>query len=163
MHIFIKNKFLIYDNYKVKCALGKEGDRNKEKEGDLITPKGSFKLKYIFYRKDKIKSLKTRLKKIAINNKMGWCDDPTSKYYNKLIRFPFMKSAEKLYRSDNVYDIILVLDYNMNPIKLNRGSAIFVHIAKKGFSPTKGCVAISKRELKKLVGKVNKQTRVIID
>ena len=94
---------------------------------------------------------------------MGWCDDPTSKYYNKLIRFPFMKSAEKLYRSDNIYDIILVLNYNMNPIKLNRGSAIFVHIAKKIFSPTKGCVAISKRELKKLVGKVDKQTRVIID
>ena len=81
---------------------------------------------------------------------MGWCDDFKSKDYNKEIKFPFNYRAEKLYRSDNIYDIIFVLDYNMSPTRKNKGSAIFVHIAKRKFTPTKGCVAIQKTEIKKL-------------
>ena len=67
---------------------------------------------------------------------MGWCDDPKSKKYNKLVYFPFKHSAEKLYRSENIYDIILVLNFNMNPVKKNKGSAIFVHLAKKNYKKT---------------------------
>ena len=93
---------------------------------------------------------------------MGWCDDPKSKYYNKLIRFPFSFSFEKLYRKDNIYDLILVLNYNINPIKKNKGSAIFIHIAKRNFSSTKGCVAIRKFELIKLIKYLNKNSKVNI-
>ena len=93
---------------------------------------------------------------------MGWCDDPRSKNYNKLIRLPFKFTSERLYRKDNVYDIILVLNYNINPIKKTKGSAIFIHISKKNFSPTKGCVAIKKVEIKKLVKKIDKKTIVKI-
>ena len=75
---------------------------------------------------------------------MGWCDDPKSKNYNKLIRFPFMYSAERLYRRDNIYDLILVLNYNMSPVKKNKGSAIFLHLTKD-YSATKGCVSIKKK------------------
>ena len=93
---------------------------------------------------------------------MGWCDDPKSQHYNKLIKFPFNFSSESLYRKDNIYDLILVLDFNSNPIKKNRGSAIFIHIANKNFSPTKGCIAIKKYELKRLIKYLNKNSKVNI-
>ena len=162
MHILIKNKSLIYNNYKVKCALGKRGIGNKKKEGDLITPKGSFKINGILYRPDKVKNLITKLRKKTINKKMGWCDDPKSKKYNQIIKLPFKFNFEKLYRNDDIYDIIFVLSFNTNPIIKNKGSAIFIHIAKRNYSPTKGCVAIKKDDIKKLAREINRKTKVKI-
>ena len=162
MPITIKNKFLFFKDYKIKCAVGKRGIGVKKQEGDLITPKGNYKIKYIFFRPDKVKNLSTKLKKRTINKKMGWCDDPKSKDYNKLVRLPFKFNFEKLYRSDRIYDIFFVLDFNTNPIKKNKGSAIFIHIAKKSFSSTKGCVAIKKTDIKMLAKKISKNTLVKI-
>ena len=162
MHILIKNKYLTFDNYRIKCALGKRGISKKRKEGDFITPIGRYKIKIILYRKDRVKNLKTSLKKLPIHKKLGWCDDPNSRSYNKLIKHPFNFSAEKLYRRDNIYDIILVLSYNMNPIKKNKGSAIFIHIAKKNFNSTQGCIAIRKNELLKIIKKIKRNTLVKI-
>ena len=162
MHIYINNKFISYNNYKAKCAVGKRGISIKKKEGDFITPKGTFKIREIFYRKDRVQNLITRLKKTVIRKNMGWCDDPKSKKYNKLVYFPFKHSAEKLYRSENIYDIILVLNFNMNPVKKNKGSAIFIHVAKKNFQPTQGCVALDKSELIKMVKSIKKNTVVNI-
>lgn len=162
MHIFVKNKKLSFLNYKVKCALGKRGIKKKKKEGDLITPKGNFKIKYVLYRKDRVSKLNTKLKKIAIHKNMGWCDDYKSKKYNKLIKFPFKYHAEKLYKKNNTYDIIVVLNYNMNPVKKNKGSAIFLHIAKKNYQNTEGCLAIKKNDLKKILNVINKKTIVKI-
>ncbi len=158
----IKNKFLNYSNYRVKCAIGKRGISSFKKEGDLTTPRGKFKIKALFYRKDRIKKLKTKLKKIVIKKDMGWCDDPKSKKYNKLIRFPFAQSAEKFFRKDNIYDLIIVLSYNMHPVKKNKGSAIFIHVAKKKIVPTKGCIAINKKELLKLLEFIKKTSLVKI-
>ena len=93
---------------------------------------------------------------------MGWCDDPSTKEYNKLIRLPVTYSHEKLYRYDNSYDIILVLNYNMHPIKRNKGSAIFIHIAKKNYKKTLGCIAIDKISLLKIIKKLSKKTIVEI-
>ena len=162
MHIHIKNKYLSLDNYKVKCAIGKRGINVKKKEGDLITPRGLFKIKFILYRKDRVFNLKTKIKKIAIKKSMGWCDDPRSIYYNKLVNLPFKYNAEKLYKTENTYDIILVLNYNMSPIIKNKGSAIFIHIAKNNFKKTAGCVAIKKISLKKIASMINKKTLVKI-
>ena len=94
---------------------------------------------------------------------MGWCDDPKSIKYNKLIKFPFKYSAERLYRSDNIYDIIIVLDFNFKPVRKNKGSAIFIHIAKKKYNKTEGCIATSKINLKKIVKIINKGTIVEIN
>jgi len=94
---------------------------------------------------------------------MGWCDDPRSKFYNKLVKLPFKYNFERLYRNDNTYDIILVLNFNLNPIRKNKGSAIFIHVAKKNYKKTAGCIAINKKELKKLVKKINKRTVVKIN
>ena len=93
---------------------------------------------------------------------MGWCDDTKSKHYNKLVKLPFTYSHEELYKKENIYDIVLVLNYNMNPIKKNKGSAIFIHVAKKNFKKTKGCVAIKKTNLMKLIKEINPNTKVKI-
>ncbi len=94
---------------------------------------------------------------------MGWCDDQTSKSYNKLINLPFSASYEKLFKKENIYDIILVLDYNMNPIQKNKGSAIFIHVAKNNYRKTKGCVAIKKTELLKIIKEIKINTKVKIE
>ena len=93
---------------------------------------------------------------------MGWCDDPQSKKYNQLIRLPFKSSHEKLFIKENFYDIIVVLDFNMKPIKKKKGSAIFIHIARKNFKKTKGCIAISKRSLLKVIRDLDISTKVRI-
>ena len=162
MHIIVKNKFLYFKHYKVKCAVGKRGIDLKKKEGDLITPKGTYKIKKILYRKDKLKNLKSKLKKIIINKKMGWCDDAKSEQYNKLIKLPFDYSHEKIWRNDSMYDIIIIIDFNMSPVRANKGSAIFIHVAKRGFTPTKGCIAIKKKVLMQIVSEINKKTKVLI-
>jgi len=162
MNIELKNKFLYFRNYKLKCSIGKRGISIKKREGDKKTPKGEFKLKYILYRKDRIINLKTKLKKIAINKKMGWCDDINSDSYNKIINFPFKYSAEKLWKKENVYDIIIIIDYNLNQVKKKKGSAIFLHIAKKKYQPTAGCIAVSKKNIKLIASEINKKTKLKI-
>ena len=150
MHILINKNYLTFNNYKAKCAIGKRGIGLKRTEGDLITPKGKFKFK-------------SKLKKIAIEKNMGWCDDPRSKKYNKLIRLPSSYSFEKLYKKENIYDIVLVLNYNMNPVIKNKGSAIFIHISKKKYKKTEGCVAIKKIHLLKIIEKLTNTTKVMIE
>ena len=161
MHILIDKNYLTYNKFKVKCAIGKKGIGNKRKEGDLITPKGQYKIKYILYRKDRVK-ISTSFKKKVIKKNMVWCDDPKSSHYNKLVKLPFAYSHEKLYKKENTYDIILVLNYNMSPVIKNKGSAIFIHVAKNNFKKTEGCVAIRKFELLKIVRKITTNTRVKI-
>ena len=162
MHILINNKLLNFNNYKAKCVVGKRGIGNKRKEGDLITPKGKYKIKYILYRKDRIKKIQSKIRKIAIRKNMGWCDDPKSKNYNKLIKLPSEFSHEKLYKKENIYDIILVLNYNMKPVIKNKGSAIFIHVAKKKFKKTEGCIALNKDFLLKFLKelKINTEIRI---
>ena len=161
MHIYINKNYLTYNKLKVRCAIGKKGIGYKRKEGDLITPKGRFKIKYILYRKDRVK-FSTKMKKKVIKKNMGWCDDPNSKQYNKLVKLPFFYKHEKLFKKENIYDIVLVLNYNMNPIKKNKGSAIFIHVAKNNFRKTEGCVAIKKQNLIKIVKKLNLNSEVKI-
>ncbi len=163
MHILINKKYLTFDNYKAKCAIGKRGIGNKKKEGDLITPKGIYKVKYVLYRKDRVKKIKTKLKKVIIRKNMGWCDDVRSRQYNKIIKLPSNYSYEKLYKKENIYDIILVLNYNMNPIIRNKGSAIFIHVSKKNYKKTEGCVALKKKHLIKILKELKNNTSVKIE
>ena len=94
---------------------------------------------------------------------MGWCDDPSANEYNKLIYFPFKYKSEKLFKRSNIYDIILVLNYNMGPIKKNKGSAIFIHLSKNNYKKTEGCVAIKKNHLLEIAKRINTKTKVIIE
>jgi len=162
MHILINKKYLTYKNYKLKCALGKRGIGCKKKEGDLITPVGKYKIKYILYRKDRIKKIYSKIRTIVIKKNMAWCNDPESKDYNKLIKLPSDFSFEKLYKKENIYDIVLVLDYNMSPIIKNKGSAIFIHVAKKNYKKTEGCMALRKIHLLKIIKLLESNTKVKI-
>ena len=162
MHIKINKNYLTFNNYKVKCAIGKRGIGYKKKEGDLITPAGRYIIKYILYRKDRIKKIQTQIKKFEITKNMGWCDDSRSKKYNKLIKLPSSYKYEKLYKKENIYDIILVLNYNMSPIIKNKGSAIFIHVAKKNYKKTEGCVALKKIHLLRVLKELKKHTKVEI-
>ena len=93
---------------------------------------------------------------------MGWCNDPISKKYNKLVKLPSRYSFEKLYRKENTYDIILVLNYNMRPTKKNKGSAIFIHVAKNNYKKTQGCVAVKKKYLLKIIKELKPNSKVKI-
>jgi len=162
MIIVRKSGHLIYKNLKYRCAIGKAGIKKKQKEGDNITPRGTFKITRVYYRSDKVKNISTSIKKIKINKNMGWCNDSKSPFYNREIKLPSKFSFEKLYRNDNLYDLLAVLNYNTNPVEKNKGSAIFIHIAKKRFKPTAGCIALRKKDLMSLMKVIKKNSKIKI-
>ena len=163
MIIINKSGYLKYNNLKFRCALGKAGVESRKQEGDNVTPKGTFKIVKIYYRSDRIKKISSRFRPIKITKNMGWCDDPNSKNYNQLIKLPTKYGHEKLHKKNNVYDLIAVLNYNMNPIIKNKGSAIFIHVANKKYKKTAGCIALKKIHLLNLIKKIKKKTKVIIN
>ena len=162
MIIVKKTGYIVFKESKFRCSFGKNGIGIKKKEGDGITPKGIFKLTKVFYREDKVKNIKTRINKFKIKKNMGWCDDPKSKFYNKLIKLPSKLGHEKLYRKDNIYNIVIVLNYNMDPIIKNKGSAIFIHVAKKNYKETQGCISLKQEELIKLIQIVKRNQKIRI-
>ena len=162
MHIYVKNKKIYFNNYSAKCAVGKRGISKNKKEGDLKTPKGMFRLEYLLYRKDRIYKIKSSLKKKIIKKKMGWCDDINSKKYNHLVKLPSKYSAENLFRKDHLYDLTVIIGYNRKKLVTGKGSAIFLHLADKSYSPTHGCIAIAKKDMLNLLGMINKTTKIII-
>ena len=163
MIIVKKSGYLKYKNLKFRCALGEAGNKKKNKEGDSVTPKGIFKIIKMYYRPDRIKNITTNVKKIKIKKNMGWCDDSKSNYYNKQIKLPNKFSCERLHRKDNLYDIILVLNYNTNPTIKRKGSAIFIHVSKNSYKKTKGCIALKKKHLLKLIPLIKKNTKIKIN
>ena len=148
MIIEVKKNILYIDEFKLKCCVGKAGIKQNKIEGDKSTPKGTFKIKDVYYRKDRLKKLETNLSKKQIKKKLGWCDDPSSRRYNKLI---FINkntkiSYEKMYRNDFKYDIVIPILYNYFKPKKNKGSAIFIHLTKD-YKPTLGCIGLKKKDL----------------
>ena len=162
MNIKIKKHLLLYKGYKLKCSIGKSGITNLKKEGDLATPKGLFKLGILYYRRDRNQTLKSKLKKRIIKKNMGWCDDIKSKKYNQQIFFPFKYGAEKLYRKNKIYDIFINIKYNQSPTIKGKGSAIFLHTTNKKYKPTKGCVAIQKKDFLKIIPLIGRNTKILI-
>ena len=162
MIIVKKSGYLKYKNFKFRCALGKAGIKEKKFEGDNITPRGTYRIIKVFYRSDRIKNLTTRITKIKIKKNMGWCDDFKSKDYNKLIKIPFKYSYEKLFRADHIYDVVILINYNYKPIIRNKGSAIFLHLAKKNYQKTAGCIALKKKHLLKILSNIKKNEKIKI-
>ena len=154
--------YLIYKGEKYKASIGKEGITENKKEGDEKTPIGCFKLREIFYRKDRIEKPKSVLKVKEIKENYGWCNDCSSRNYNKLIKIPTKEKHEKLWRKDNTYDIIVPLGYNDEPATKDKGSAIFMHLARKNYSPTEGCIALSKEDLLEILSKISNETLVCV-
>ena len=162
MLITLKNKeFLIVGDYIFKCAIGKSGIRLRKKEGDKSTPSGKFSLGKLYYRSDRVQKPLTKLSSRIIKKNMGWCDDSSSKYYNKEILTNKEIRHEKLFKNNSSYDYFIVVNYNVKKIKPNKGSAIFIHLTKS-YNPTAGCIALKKKDFLIFIKLINKKTKIEI-
>ena len=163
MTIILKNKgTLIYDDFKFKCCIGKNGFTRNKIEGDGKTPIGKFSLGDLYYRKDRKHKPKTNLKIIEIKKNMRWCNDIKSKnYYNKLIDLNPNIKGEKLFRRDYKYDFFIPIKYNWANSTLKKGSAIFIHLTKN-FKSTAGCIALSEKDFLILVKLIKRNTKIKI-
>ena len=159
--IIIEKDTLLYDEFKFKCSIGKNGKTTKKIEGDNKTPKGLYTLGPLYYRKDRLPKLSTKLKKIEIMKNFGWCDDVKSKFYNKPIKTNINVRHEKLYRNDKKYDLLIPIEYNSIRPKKNKGSAIFLHLTSN-YKKTQGCVAIKEKDMLILLNLINKKTKIKI-
>ena len=163
MTILVKNKHsLQIDEFEFKCCIGKKGLAKNKKEGDKKTPKGTFKIENLYFRKDRLKKPSTSLKCIEIKKNMGWCDDIRfSKKYNKLIKIEKKYSHEKLLRKDNKYDLLIPIKYNFKKPIIGLGSCIFIHLTKN-FKPTAGCVALKKKDFLIMIKLIKKNSKIKI-
>ncbi len=135
----------------LRCAIGRGAIRQDKREGDRATPGGNFRLLGGFFRPDRVlrKAWVSAMRPVRPSD--GWCDDPRSALYNRRVVLPCRASHEKLWRADRLYDLVIVLDYNIHPRRKNRGSAIFLHCARPDFAPTGGCIALRLDDLRRLL------------
>ena len=142
----------------VPCALGRSGIAGRKREGDGATPRGLCRPVAVYWRADRLSRPATRLPTLALAPDDGWCDDPADRRYNRPVRLPYGGRHERLWRSDRLYDVIVVLDYNLAQPRKGAGSAIFLHVAGPGFPPTEGCVAVSPEAMRRLLSRIDAGT-----
>ena len=163
MKITLKNKYTLkIDDFKFKCCIGKNGVKKNKIEGDKYTPKGTFKLGTLYYRKDRVKKPITSLKTKNIKRNMGWCNDSKNKFYNQEVKVNKNIRHEKLFRKDYKYNYLLVIEYNTKKIKPNKGSAIFIHLTKN-FKATAGCIALLQKDFLIMTKLINKKSTIKIN
>ena len=163
MTIFIKNKYTLQiDEFTFRCCIGEKGSTKNKKEGDKKTPKGTFKIGNLYFRKDRINEPSTLLKCIKIKKNMGWCNDIRfSKKYNKLIKIEKNIKHEKLQRKDSKYDLLIPIKYNFENPVTGRGSCIFIHLTKN-YKPTAGCIALKEKDFLIMVKLLKKNSKIKI-
>ena len=166
LYVFKTKKKKIADLYfkgnKVKCFVGANGIGNKAREGDRITPRGVYKLEKVFYRSDRIAKFKTNIPNSQITKNSFWCVDSNSCYYNQYSNSKNNFECETLFRGDCLYDVFITLNYNVNPVKKYRGSAIFLHCFEKKTKFTEGCVAVPKHLLIEIAKQISPSSKIII-
>jgi L,D-peptidoglycan transpeptidase YkuD (ErfK/YbiS/YcfS/YnhG family) len=140
------------------CALGRGGVSSNKREGDGATPLGSMRLIGGYFRSDHVRLGSCALAMERIADHSGWCDDAKDANYNRPVRLPYKASHEVMKRKDGLYDVVIVLDYNLRPRQSGRGSAIFFHVAKPGLTPTEGCVALPAQTMKLLLPRLSRHT-----
>jgi L,D-peptidoglycan transpeptidase YkuD (ErfK/YbiS/YcfS/YnhG family) len=153
---------LTCDGYAIPVALGRGGLKANKREGDGGTPIGTFRPLRLWWRQDRHTRPKTALPVRAIRPSDGWCEDPTSRHYNRPIRLAADSNADRLMRADHLYDFIVEIDQNTRPRIAGRGSAVFLHLARPGFAPTAGCIAMTHASMLRLLARLDKQTRIVV-
>jgi L,D-peptidoglycan transpeptidase YkuD (ErfK/YbiS/YcfS/YnhG family) len=141
-------------------ALGRGGVLANKREGDGGTPMGAFRAKRLWWRADRHARPVTQLPVRRIRPDDGWCEDPDDRRYNRHVRVPAASAADRLMRSDALYDFIVEIDHNTRPRVAGRGSAVFIHAARPGFAPTAGCIALDIKTLRHLLGRIGPRTRI---
>ncbi|MGF7158578.1 L,D-peptidoglycan transpeptidase YkuD (ErfK/YbiS/YcfS/YnhG family) [Rhodoligotrophos appendicifer] len=144
------------------CAIGRSGIRRRKREGDGATPIGSWPIRRVLYRADKLSLPATGLENWAIDRHDGWCDAPADRRYNLPVRLPYGASTESLWRDDDLYDVVVVLGQNDDPVIPGLGSAIFMHVARPDYGPTEGCVALKREDLLQVLSRVTPDTRLLV-
>jgi L,D-peptidoglycan transpeptidase YkuD (ErfK/YbiS/YcfS/YnhG family) len=144
------------------CALGRSGCRVRKREGDGATPIGRWSVLGVLFRADRLRSPRTPLPARPIGNLDGWCDAPHDRNYNRPVRHPYPASAEQLWRQDGLYDVVVVLGHNHRPRVRGGGSAIFMHVARPGYAPTEGCIALQRDHLLRVLERLGRGASVQI-
>lgn len=153
---------LVWAGRTFACTLGRGGARADKREGDGATPVGCWPLRRVLYRPDREPAPATRLACEPIAPEDGWCDAPDDPAYNRKVRLPYRASAERLWRDDAVYDLLIVLGHNDAPVVPGRGSAIFWHLAREDGRPTEGCIGVDRDLLRAIVAAVGPADRVCV-
>ena len=152
-----------WDGRRMRCALGRGGVRADKREGDGATPQGRWRMRALLFRPDRVaRTPLTGLPLRSIRAEDGWCDDPADALYNKPVKLPYPARAERLWREDGIYDLVVVLGYNDEPPEPGLGSAIFLHIARPDFTPTEGCLALAREDLSAVVATAGTNSWVIV-
>ena len=146
----------------IPVALGRGGIRANKREGDGGTPRGIFRPRQLWWRADRHPRPRTFLPVRAIRPEDAWCEDPQSRHYNQPVRLDRDHGGDRLRRDDHLYDFIVEIDHNSSPRIAGRGSAVFLHLARENFSPTAGCVSMTKGAMLRLLQRVGPQTRIVI-
>lgn len=147
MNIIVDPAGWLFDGRRrIRCALGRSGICAVKREGDGSTPAGTFPLRRVYFRPDRLPPPKTGLPVSPLRRTDGWCDAPEDPSYNRPVQLPYPSSAETLWRQDHLYDIIVVIGFNDDPPEPQLGSAIFLHLASADYGPTEGCVAIARTD-----------------
>lgn len=158
----VSENALIIDGNQYRCAIGKAGFAVDKREGDHKTPIGVFAIRECYYRPDKLAKPATALDIRVTSDDDGWCDDPVHPAYNTHVKLPFAASHEKLWREDDVYDVVVVLGYNDSPVVAGNGSAIFMHVAKPDYAGTEGCVALSREDMLQVLKRLTPDSKIHI-
>lgn len=145
----------------VPCALGRTGLAMRRREGSGATPMGVWPLRAVLYRPDRLARPVCGLPVAALRPNDGWCDAPDDARYNRPVQLPYAASAETLWRDDGLYDLILIPGINDAPVVRGQGSALFIHIARSGYQPTEGCIALARADLLRLLPRLGPQSRLI--
>jgi len=152
----------LWGAHRLRCALGKGGVRTMKREGDGATPAGVFAMRRLLYRADRGAVPATRLPTTAIATDDGWCDDPADAAYNRPVKLPYRAHTEHLWRTDRLYDLVVVLGHNDDPVVAGAGSAIFLHVASPDHTPTEGCVALAPEDLRRVLAEADVTARVVV-
>ncbi len=152
------------DGFSARCALGKGGVKPaaEKREGDGASPIGVWPVRRVWYRADKAPAPETGLPAIAIRPGDGWCDAADHPLYNRLVPLPFPANHERMWREDDLYNLVVELGYNDDPPVAGRGSAIFIHLARPGYLPTEGCIALAEADLREVVRRLTGRSTVEI-
>jgi L,D-peptidoglycan transpeptidase YkuD (ErfK/YbiS/YcfS/YnhG family) len=154
--------WLVADGQTIPVALGRGGIRANKREGDGGTPRGVFRPLRLWWRADRHKRPRTFLPVRAIGAEDAWCEDPADRHYNQAVRLASNQGGDRLRRCDHLYDFIIEIDHNTHPRIAGRGSAVFLHLARKDFSPTAGCVSMRPGAMLRLLARLGPDTRIMI-
>ena len=155
--------WLIAGPLALPVALGRGGVKANKREGDGATPRGTFRLKRLWWRAERHARPATLLPAQRIKPDDGWCEDPSDRHYNRPVKVPAGSKADRLARADALYDFIVEIDHNTRPRVTARGSAVFIHVARPQFAPTAGCVALELSSLRRLLARVGPRTRIVVE